>query len=140
MLNSSIILTLFALVGLSQGNFISRGGNIVEDNARRVGTWGGSCTCPDGSVYQVGDNHDACGSLACIGGVSGSCNRRSGIWSRRKVTCATDVVSVDLDDPAIEMPVKEGEWHSANFVAEGTGETGALRRYKGVIRDGDHFT
>merc|ERR1719499_294629 len=141
MLNSSIILTLFALVGLSQGNFISRGGNIVEDNARRVGTWGGSCTCPDGSVYQVGDNHDACGSLACIGGVSGACNRRSGIWSRRKVTCAgASPVEVDLDDPAIDMPVKEGEWHSANFVAEQTGETGTLRRFKGVIQDSGHFT
>merc|ERR1719499_1134937 len=61
--------------------------NIVEENAPGVGGWGGSCTCPDGSVYQVGDNIDFCDSLACIGGVSGTCNRRHGEWSRRKVTC-----------------------------------------------------
>jgi len=61
--------------------------NIVEENAPGVGGWGGSCTCPDGSVYQVGDNFDSCGSLACVGGVSGTCNRRHGEWSRRKVTC-----------------------------------------------------
>jgi len=61
--------------------------NLVEENAPGVGEWGGSCTCPDGSVYQVGDNIDHCGSLACIGGVSGTCNRDHGEWSRRKVTC-----------------------------------------------------
>ena len=33
-----------------------------------VGGWGGECTCPDGSTYEVGDNKDSCGSLACIGG------------------------------------------------------------------------
>ena len=35
----------------------------VIDNAHRVGGWGGSCTCPDGQVYQVGDEHNHCGSL-----------------------------------------------------------------------------
>jgi hypothetical protein len=49
--------------------------------------WGGSCTCPDGQVYQVSDNGDGCGSLACEGGISGECNRKSGWWSMRKVTC-----------------------------------------------------
>jgi len=47
--------------------------NIVEHNAPNVGSWGGSCTCPDGTIYQVGDNMDACRSLACVGGVSGKC-------------------------------------------------------------------
>merc|ERR1719433_2557463 len=61
--------------------------NVVEENAVGVGGWGGSCTCPDGSVYQVGDNKDRCGSLACFGGVSGTCNRFRGEWSSRKVTC-----------------------------------------------------
>lgn len=60
--------------------------NLVEENA--AGGWGGSCTCPDGSVYQVGDNNDFCDSLACVGGVSGGCNRQHGVWSYRKVTCA----------------------------------------------------
>ena len=50
--------------------------NVVTENAYEVGAWGGSCTCPDGSVYQTGDNDDACGSLACVGGISGDCKRR----------------------------------------------------------------
>ena len=33
-----------------------------------VGAFGGECTCPDGQKYNVGDNNNACGSLACIGG------------------------------------------------------------------------
>ena len=39
-----------------------------------VGTWGGTCTCPSGNVYYVGDNNDNCGSLACNGGVAGACS------------------------------------------------------------------
>merc|ERR1719195_728243 len=62
--------------------------NVVEEKAQGVGGWGGSCTCPDGSVYQVGDNFDYCDSLACHGGISGTCNRVHGEWSYRKVTCA----------------------------------------------------
>lgn len=54
-----------------------------------AGTFGGSCTCPDGQVYQVGDNHDNCGSLACVGGVSGPCNKYDGEWSKKKVVCGT---------------------------------------------------
>jgi len=62
--------------------------NVALNRAPGVGHWGGSCTCPDGSVFQVGDNHNSCGSLACIGGVSGTCNRFTGPWSQRKVYCA----------------------------------------------------
>eukprot|EP00931_Biecheleriopsis_adriatica_P057277 TRINITY_DN3397_c0_g1_i3.p1 TRINITY_DN3397_c0_g1~~TRINITY_DN3397_c0_g1_i3.p1 ORF type:complete len:2330 (-),score=299.84 TRINITY_DN3397_c0_g1_i3:580-7488(-) len=68
-------------------NLSGAGANIVQEEADRVGNWGGSCTCPDGSVYQVGDNNDACASLACLGGAAGQCFRLSGPWSRRKVTC-----------------------------------------------------
>ena len=39
-----------------------------------VGGWGGICTCPDGHEYEVGDNMDACASLACVGGTSGACS------------------------------------------------------------------
>lgn len=42
-----------------------------------VGGFGGSCTCPDGQTYQVGDNLDDCGSLACHGGVPGTCEREN---------------------------------------------------------------
>uniref|UniRef100_A0A7S0Q9B7 Apple domain-containing protein n=1 Tax=Coccolithus braarudii TaxID=221442 RepID=A0A7S0Q9B7_9EUKA len=52
-----------------------------------AGRWGGSCHCPDGLVYQVGDNYDACASLACVGGTAGECNRWIGPWSRWKVEC-----------------------------------------------------
>ncbi|CAE7220694.1 unnamed protein product [Symbiodinium sp. CCMP2456] len=39
----------------------------------KVGAWGGSCRCPNGEVYQVGDNFDGCESLACVGGEEGEC-------------------------------------------------------------------
>jgi len=42
-----------------------------------VGSWGGICTCPDGQQYEVGDNGDSCGSIACEGGVSGECGEDS---------------------------------------------------------------
>merc|ERR550525_589702 len=53
-----------------------------------AGGWGGKCTCPDGQVYQVGDNHDGCGSLACVGGTPGECNKHHGPWHQKKVECA----------------------------------------------------
>jgi len=55
-----------------------------------VGTWGGLCTCPNGQIYEVGDNGDFCGSLACEYGQSGRCSS-SGIQTKShgmKVTCA----------------------------------------------------
>lgn len=63
--------------------------NVYEDKAPGVGGWGGYCTCPDGQVYGVGDRGDACGSLACIGGVPGECQRKYSVhWSHKQVTCA----------------------------------------------------
>ena len=41
---------------------------MVEENVQGLGEWGGTCRCPDGNKYQVGDNDDACDSLACING------------------------------------------------------------------------
>jgi len=35
----------------------------------KVGGWGGLCRCPSGKTYEVGDQYDACASLACVGGV-----------------------------------------------------------------------
>ena len=37
--------------------------------------------------YLVGDNHDMCGSLACVGGTQGLCNRYESHWAHRKVIC-----------------------------------------------------
>jgi len=61
--------------------------NMFYRNVQGVGGHGGSCTCPDGQVYQVGDNNDFCGSLACIGGTPGTCNAHTGEWSNNKVIC-----------------------------------------------------
>ena len=59
-----------------------------------MGGWGGSCTCPDGKVYQVGDlqGHSACSKedgcpLACDGGKPGKLNKQRGPWSHRSVAC-----------------------------------------------------
>ena len=64
--------------------------NMVENGASGVGTWGGTCTCPDGSEYQVGDNNDGCGSLACIGGNPGSCSGSNPGGAGVRVRCALD--------------------------------------------------
>jgi len=59
--------------------------NAVYEN--QAGSWGGSCTCPNGQVYMVGDNYNSCGSLACVNGKAGDCNKSDGDWSGRKVIC-----------------------------------------------------
>ena len=50
----------------------------VEHDVPGVGGWGGSCTCPSGAVYLVGDNNDYCGSLACVDGEPGECISETG--------------------------------------------------------------
>ena len=62
--------------------------NLIEENVKEVGGWSGDCTCPNGEVYKVGDNHDSCGSLACINGISGECVRGDFSGAQRRVTCA----------------------------------------------------
>ena len=62
--------------------------DVVTENAAGVGTHGGSCTCPSGAVYQVGEvSGSDCTTLACAGGVAGVCSKAGGVWSRRSVTC-----------------------------------------------------
>ena len=61
--------------------------NLVEENVEGIGRYGGTCECPDGSRYEVGDNYDYCKSLACVHGTKINCNEFAGNWSRRKVTC-----------------------------------------------------
>ena len=41
--------------------------NLEETNVPGVGVWGGTCKCPDGQVYMVGDNLNYCRSMACHG-------------------------------------------------------------------------
>ena len=40
-----------------------------EVHAPSTGNWGGTCTCPDGAVYDVADTGDGYENLACHGGV-----------------------------------------------------------------------
>ena len=61
--------------------------NLVVQGYDSAGFMGGTCTCPDGKVYLVGDNSDQCKTLACEGGVIGHCNMFIGPWSFRKVSC-----------------------------------------------------
>jgi len=53
-----------------------------------AGGWGGTCECPDGQQFEVGDNWDACRSLACEGGKMINCNRHwNSKWAGRRVNC-----------------------------------------------------
>jgi uncharacterized protein (DUF2237 family) len=79
--------------------------NSYVKNANKGG-WGGSCTCPDGSVYQVGDNLNSCGSLACFGGKSGTCHRKNGPWSKAKVTCGKLVKAFTPTAAPTKAPTK----------------------------------
>jgi len=63
------------------------GQELVIANAPGAGGWGGRCKCPSGTVYKVGDNGDACESLACVGGDKLGCTRSDGAWSHRMVLC-----------------------------------------------------
>ena len=62
--------------------------NSIKVDSKEAGSFGGTCTCPDGQVYLVGDRNDDCGSLACVGGMPGLCNRYVSEWRNRIVTCA----------------------------------------------------
>merc|ERR1712086_791765 len=76
--------------------------NVVKENAPGVGGWGGSCTCPDGSTYWVGDKNDECRSMACYGGTRGTCNRYdSNKWKGRDVTCAASYNVVRENAPGV---------------------------------------
>ena len=88
----------------------SAGNKVTEGLFPKVGGWGGKCVCPDGTEYFVGDNHDQCATLACIGGKSGACNKRDDAkWKGKKVVCA----------PAPKVDCVMGSWEEkdANGVA-----------------------
>merc|ERR1719160_279088 len=74
-----------------------QGANNYNKNAGKGG-WGGSCTCADGQVYQVGDNGDSCATLACEGGIRGKCNKHGGEWSGASVTCAPPLQNSFIED------------------------------------------
>lgn len=64
--------------------------NDTDPNTRSkymAGNWGGTCRCPDGNEYQVGDKFDSCESLNCVNGEKVSCNKEDGNWSKNWVIC-----------------------------------------------------
>ena len=93
-------------------------GDVYEANVlgQNGGLWGGSCTCPDGSVYLVGDSADYCGSLACVGGASGTCNKwESDAWRQKSVTCGLPKAK-----PALLLRVTTSQaGHARVWTAEG---------------------
>lgn len=97
---------------------------LYSENVIKAGTWGGECVCPDGKKYNVGHNFDSCGSLACIGGVVGKCNRYTDSkWTHKKVICAPStnkpeevkqlIKSIQNDSkPEFDKPQKSGKTRS----------------------------
>lgn len=76
--------------GAIDGRGIGWGTQAAEQWPRRENVgWGGTCTCPDGSVYIVGDEGTNCEYLACEHGTPSQCERK---WApgrdMMKVTCA----------------------------------------------------
>ena len=64
--------------------------NVVEYNVPGIGGWGGTCTCADGQVYQVGDT-GGCAAIACINGLSGPCSNNNPGGAGVRVTCAQSI-------------------------------------------------
>jgi hypothetical protein len=94
--------------------------NKVERNVKGVGAWGGTCTCPNGQTYRVGDNNNGCKSLACIGGKSGKCGSNNPGGGKVRVTCA----KVTQQKGNSARPQEETELRSL-------GESGELRGASG---------
>ena len=66
-------------------------------------------------MYQVGDWHNSCGSLACEGGVSGTCNSRDGVWSHRRVQCASGPLENRTNILKVERTGSDKTW-SENLI------------------------
>lgn len=65
-----------------------------------VGGWGGECMCPNGETYEVGNNSDGCGSLACYGGVVSKACSHDGIkdtFAGFQVNCAPPDLSSGVE-------------------------------------------
>lgn len=97
----------------NKASIVSIGENVYEQ-AEGVGGWGGDCTCPDGSVYQVGDvDGSACGELACYGGKSGPCKEEVWTGAGKRVTCGyafrNPPVMMTLTDPTQRDAIYETE-------------------------------
>ena len=93
----------------------SYGSNNYEDDPT-AGSFGGACKCGDGKVYPVGGGSD-CGSVAqnCVNGEQiGDCNKTSGIWSNKSVTCGQFSCHIGCWVPDVSPPTCDvcpvGSW------------------------------
>ena len=59
-------------------------GDTANDSASG---FGGYCRCPSGYVYAVSAKNDDCESLNCGNGEKVSCEKKSGVWSFKGVSC-----------------------------------------------------
>jgi len=76
---------------------------------------GGTCTCPDGQIFQVGDNGDNCGSLACVGGISGTCGWDNPGGANVRVTCGATRTTTTT---SIYIPGEKGaKWTLSEVLA-----------------------
>jgi hypothetical protein len=57
-----------------------------------VGGWGGTCNCPSGKTYPVGDYENNCASIACIGGYPSKCER---VFKQERAGMAVTCSQVD---------------------------------------------
>ena len=73
---------------LSFNGIFLQDGNLLVESFPAIGLWGGTCRCPNGNTYLVGDNNDGCKTLACVGGKMIKCNEYGGPWSYRGVNCS----------------------------------------------------
>jgi hypothetical protein len=74
--------------------------NIIDRNANTFAdTWGGKCTCPDGSELFVGAKlHTDCEQLSCHGGTSSDCSKINDLsWSHKAGYCSTDAATRTLE-------------------------------------------
>ena len=62
--------------------------NFVEFDVTAVDGWSGTCRCPDGRTYEVGDSIGSSESLACINGDIVSHYGVEGTRSVKKITCS----------------------------------------------------
>eukprot|EP00966_Prymnesium_polylepis_P324921 7380920-Prymnesium_polylepis.1 len=81
------------------------GKNVRIENDGSVGVWGGTCTCPDGQVYLVGDENNACATMACENGVAGLCNHYFSLWAHRRVKCFLIPSPPPMQPPSMPPPL-----------------------------------
>lgn len=91
------------------------------ESAPGVGENGGSCTCPNGEVYQVGDNGDKCASLACLNGTSGKCTMGKGEWSNKKVICGQGAPQANTEALRSNISTEEKGWKFMMSTVKGVG-------------------